>query len=407
MNQDALIISEKENYVNKPYPFLKWAGGKRQLILQMVNHFPKSYKKYIEPFVGGGAVFFHLLPDKAILSDNNPDLVTCYKVIKNDVKLLIKSLSNCEYDEKQYYQTRAIDRDKETYKKLSDIEKAARTIYLNNLKELKYGDLIDDELLKKLASGLPETVDLREFINKVYDQSNPFSIDVELIKNLDIAVSCCVASCILIRTNYINYQRYRITKFFFGNKVPQINPSISYINWNANVQNPSNSHNGKQQNNIPPSIISHLMSIQSHRIVDVSKYEDSPDKINSKPDLTAFYHASKSLNFQWHKLNQDELTLKIMLDKGYPIIAAIVVYKEMLNLISYQFGIIKTPDHDNELPLGAHPITIVGYNDKKKIFFFLNSWSEKWGDHGIGEISYSHLTNSKIAGDFAVLDYQF
>lgn len=130
MTQEQLLISEK-GHVNKPYPFLKWAGGKRQLITQMVNHFPKSYKKYIEPFVGGGAVFFYLLPDKAILSDNNPDLVTCYKVIKNDVKLLIKSLSKCEYDEKQYYKTRAIDRDEETYKKLSDVEKAARTIYLN------------------------------------------------------------------------------------------------------------------------------------------------------------------------------------------------------------------------------------------------------------------------------------
>jgi len=295
----------------------------------------------------------------------------------------------------------------------------SRTIYHNNIKEFKYGDLIDlidDDIINKLAFGLPEIVDLRKFITKVYDQLHPFSFQEEngsisshIDKDLDISVSCCIASCISIRTNYINYQRYRITRMLFGDKIPQIIPSISYINWNANVQKPSSSFSSKDekaQKIVPPSIISHLISIQSHKIVDVSKYDDNSDKINDKPDLLAFYHASKSLNFKWFKLNQHESTLKIMLDRGYPIIAGIVIYKEMLNLISYQFGIFKIPDYDNELPMGANPITIIGYNDKKKIFFFLNTWSKKWGDQGIGEISYDHLLNPKIAGDFAVLDYQ-
>ncbi len=131
MTQDVLLIREKGHHVKKPYPFLKWAGGKRQLLPQMVKYFPKKYENYIEPFVGGGAVFFHLLPDKAILSDDNPDLINCYNVIRNDVKSLIISLSKHKYEEKHYYQMRAIDRDDENYNKLSDIEKAARTIYLN------------------------------------------------------------------------------------------------------------------------------------------------------------------------------------------------------------------------------------------------------------------------------------
>ena len=61
------------HHMNNAKPFLKWAGGKRQLIPELINHIPNEYSKYIEPFLGGGALFFHLLPQKAILSD------FCYK----------------------------------------------------------------------------------------------------------------------------------------------------------------------------------------------------------------------------------------------------------------------------------------------------------------------------------------
>ncbi|NVM17833.1 MAG: DNA adenine methylase [Candidatus Lokiarchaeota archaeon] len=115
----------------QPHPFLKWAGGKRQLISQMDKFFPKNYNKYIEPFIGGGAVFFHLLPVKSIISDNNPDLVNCYNVIKENVEGLIKSLKKHRYEKEYYYEIRALDRDKKNYAELSDVEKASRSIYLN------------------------------------------------------------------------------------------------------------------------------------------------------------------------------------------------------------------------------------------------------------------------------------
>ncbi|MFX0076645.1 MAG: DNA adenine methylase [Candidatus Hermodarchaeota archaeon] len=114
-----------------PHPFLKWAGGKRQLIPQMEEYLPKNYDKFIEPFVGGGAVFFHLLPSKSIISDNNPDLINCYKVIKEDVEALIKSLRKHKYEKNYYYQIRALDRDHSKFAELSDVEKASRSIYLN------------------------------------------------------------------------------------------------------------------------------------------------------------------------------------------------------------------------------------------------------------------------------------
>ncbi|MEA2098277.1 MAG: DNA adenine methylase [Patescibacteria group bacterium] len=125
-----------KKYVDEnPRPFVKWAGGKRQLLQQFremdlypPDDFNPKTAIYFEPFVGGGAMFFDLLPKKAIISDMNLELVMTYNVIKNDVEKLIKKLQkhkskNC----KEYFlKVRA-----KKIEKLSDIEIAARFIYLN------------------------------------------------------------------------------------------------------------------------------------------------------------------------------------------------------------------------------------------------------------------------------------
>lgn len=126
-----MIFARNLTQNTRPHPFLKWAGGKRQLISQMENFFPKNYNRYIEPFVGGGAVFFHLLPDNSIISDNNPDLINCYKVIKEDIEDLIKSLKKHKYEKNYYYEIRALDRDPKKFAEVSNVEKASRSIYLN------------------------------------------------------------------------------------------------------------------------------------------------------------------------------------------------------------------------------------------------------------------------------------
>jgi len=128
---------KKKSKRNKDaYPFLKWAGGKRQLIPQMKKYFPQKFNKYIEPFVGGGAVFFELynaslVKNGAIIIDKNKELINCYRVIKDNVNVLIKSLKKHKNDEDYYYRIRKLDRKPKKYKKLSDIEKASRTIFLN------------------------------------------------------------------------------------------------------------------------------------------------------------------------------------------------------------------------------------------------------------------------------------
>lgn len=137
-NKDLSYFDIKRNQnrnaksvVDVPHPFLKWAGGKRQLISQMDQYFPKDYNKYIEPFVGGGAIFFYLLPEHSILIDINQDLINAYNVIKNNFSRLIESLKKHKNEKEYYYIIRKIDRNPKEFKDWSNIEKASRIIYMN------------------------------------------------------------------------------------------------------------------------------------------------------------------------------------------------------------------------------------------------------------------------------------
>lgn len=116
-----------------PRPFMKWAGGKRQLIPQITRFLPKSYNKYIEPFVGGGAMFFSLSAKRAILMDINPDLINIYQVIKTDLESLITSLKKHKNEEAYYYQVRNVDRNREEFCNWSNVEKASRHIFMNHV----------------------------------------------------------------------------------------------------------------------------------------------------------------------------------------------------------------------------------------------------------------------------------
>ena len=115
--------------IRKPRPFLKWAGGKRQLLSHLLKEIPDDYKarRYIEPFLGGGALFFELNPNEAIISDLNEDLINCYKIVKAQPYELMKSLNSFHVDESFYYKVR----DEWEISSLNDVEKAARMIYLN------------------------------------------------------------------------------------------------------------------------------------------------------------------------------------------------------------------------------------------------------------------------------------
>ncbi|HEY9643658.1 MAG TPA: DNA adenine methylase [Coleofasciculaceae cyanobacterium] len=109
-----------------PRPFLKWAGGKAQLIQQYQPYFPQDFKTYYEPFLGGGAIFFHLLPTQAVLTDINPELVNVYRCVRDSVAALVEHLQVHQRSHSQdyYYAMRST-------LGTTPLERAARFIYLN------------------------------------------------------------------------------------------------------------------------------------------------------------------------------------------------------------------------------------------------------------------------------------
>lgn len=119
----------------KAKPFVKWAGGKRQIIDKLLKLVPVEYNTYYEPFVGGGALLFELSPKEAVINDSNKELMNVYKTISTDkgYEETLKLLNAYEkkHDEAFYYKIRNIDKDKNKFAKLNDYERAARTIYLN------------------------------------------------------------------------------------------------------------------------------------------------------------------------------------------------------------------------------------------------------------------------------------
>ena len=118
-------------YIAHAAPVVKWVGGKRQLLPQILPLIPKRMTAYCEPFLGGGAVLFALQPRRALVNDLNQDLITVYRVIREDADALIDHLSRHENTPEYFYRIRDLDRDREAYAALSDVEKASRLLYLN------------------------------------------------------------------------------------------------------------------------------------------------------------------------------------------------------------------------------------------------------------------------------------
>ena len=148
-------------------PFLKWAGGKRQLIRELCRFVPGQFGTYHEPFVGGGALFFHLKPKRAVLSDSNARLVRTYQGIQNSVDEVIALLRSYPHDKSFFLKLRALPIDDQ-----SDAELAAWFIFLNktgfnglyrvnrkNIFNVPFGDnahtrVLDEDNLRACSAAL-------------------------------------------------------------------------------------------------------------------------------------------------------------------------------------------------------------------------------------------------------------
>jgi DNA adenine methylase len=114
-------------------PYLKWAGGKRQLLGEIKKHIPQPIAKYYEPFLGAGAVLFALQPARAVINDSNSQLMLTYRSVRDSVDELLELLLEHQRrnSKEYYYSVRALDRDGDAFALLTDLQKAARLIYLN------------------------------------------------------------------------------------------------------------------------------------------------------------------------------------------------------------------------------------------------------------------------------------
>jgi DNA adenine methylase len=169
-----------------PKPFVKWAGGKRQLLSAILGEIPEKYGTYHEPFLGGGAVFFALSPRKAFLSDSNRRLVRCYTGIKEHVDDVISLLNGYKRNRRFFQEMRRRDIDDAT-----DAEVAAWFIYLNktgfnglyrvnskNQFNVPFGDnknglICDEENLKACSRALADAEINCEDFEKVADRAQP------------------------------------------------------------------------------------------------------------------------------------------------------------------------------------------------------------------------------------------
>ena len=119
-----------EKLKEETYPIVKWVGGKRQLMFELLKNMSENYNRYFEPFIGGGALFFELQPDNAYISDMNEELINLYQVVRDNVDELVADLQKHDISKEYFMEIRNIDRTEE-YKNWSNIQKASRFIYLN------------------------------------------------------------------------------------------------------------------------------------------------------------------------------------------------------------------------------------------------------------------------------------
>ena len=116
-------------------PFLKWAGGKRQLLPELKKHLPEDFDRlrYFEPFVGAAALLLDCQPKRAVINDNNADLMLTYEIIRDNVNEIINALNahRVNNNKEYYYRVRSQDRNHKAFAAMTEIERASRLIYLN------------------------------------------------------------------------------------------------------------------------------------------------------------------------------------------------------------------------------------------------------------------------------------
>ena len=169
----------------KPQPFVKWAGGKRSILPEILKRFPKEYGTYFEPFVGAGAVLFSQDPKRSkVVGDYNSELISVYKSLRDNVDEVIRELKKFKNTKKDFLEIRAWDRSPQ-FPRRTPASRAARFIYLNKcgfnglyrvnrqgLFNVPYGsnfgiDFVNEDNLRSVSQFLNERVTGKRTLNLV------------------------------------------------------------------------------------------------------------------------------------------------------------------------------------------------------------------------------------------------
>ncbi|NDB58154.1 Dam family site-specific DNA-(adenine-N6)-methyltransferase [bacterium] len=149
-------------------PFFPWVGGKRKLLNQIHLRLPQRFNNYIEPFVGGGAVFFSLAPEKAVINDFNPEVTNAYRVVRDYPDELIEELGWLTHSEMTFNTLKHMDRDKSLLNRQSPVVRAARFIYLLKASFSSKWDVnAKDEFINVSDKAIPEG---RIFVDDKYEK---------------------------------------------------------------------------------------------------------------------------------------------------------------------------------------------------------------------------------------------
>ena len=124
---EPVKITEGQTHIEPPF---KWIGGKRRLVKEIIKLFPNSYTTLYEIFFGAGALTFYIQPKNVVINDRNPELINFYYVVKNNVDDLIEIIKTYQISRDVFYYLRNLDRDKEIFEKLTNVERAARIFYI-------------------------------------------------------------------------------------------------------------------------------------------------------------------------------------------------------------------------------------------------------------------------------------
>lgn len=172
---------------NHPGPVVKWAGGKSQLLSAYSSLLPQSFHAYYEPFVGGAALYLHLYNKesitKAYLNDGNNELINLYLCIRDELEALIGELKKyepCKMSKEYYYRIRNLDRDPVAFARLSPVQRAARTLYLN----------------KTCFNGLYRVNSKGQFNVPFGHYKNPTVLDESNLRAVNAAFAATVITCL-------------------------------------------------------------------------------------------------------------------------------------------------------------------------------------------------------------------